>query len=74
VASFTAVPFGQNDDPGSPHAWDQAEALFSRERLKPTGYRKRGSGLPPGLRLQHILECPPHPAPPKTIKMGDNNN
>ncbi len=58
VESFSAVPFGHSDDPASPHSWDQAEALFSRERLKPTGYRKKGSSLPPGLKLQHTLNVP----------------
>ena len=57
VESYSAVPFGQSDDPESPHSWDQAEALFSRERLKPNNYR--GAGQPPAgsLRLQHTLQA-----------------
>ena len=58
VASYTAVPFGQSDNPDSPHARDQAEALFSQERLKSTGYRQAGAPLPATLRLQHTLTMP----------------
>ncbi len=38
VESYSAVPFGQSDDPNSPHYFDQAEQLFSRKKLKPTYY------------------------------------
>ena len=55
VESFSAVPFGQSDHPSSPHVQDQAEALFSRERLKPTGYRNSA-----GLTLQHTLTLLSH--------------
>jgi acyl-homoserine lactone acylase PvdQ len=36
VRSWNATPFGQSDDPASPHYADQAEKLFSQSRLKPT--------------------------------------
>ncbi len=55
VESYSVVPFGQSDDLSSPHAWDQAEALFSLERLKPTGYRRAGAGISRGLRLGAAL-------------------
>ena len=63
VESFSALPYGQSDDPASPHAWDQAEALFSRERLKPTGYRRGGSAPSERLRLQKVLSVPPRLPP-----------
>jgi acyl-homoserine lactone acylase PvdQ len=40
VSSYSATPYGQSDDPDSPHYADQAEKLFSRGRLKPTWYEK----------------------------------
>ena len=57
MESFSAVPYGQSDDPASPHGWDQAEALFSRERLKPTGYRRGGSAQSERLKLQKVLSA-----------------
>jgi acyl-homoserine-lactone acylase len=36
VRSWTYVPIGQSDRPGSPHYRDQAERLFSPRKLKPT--------------------------------------
>jgi len=36
IRSFSAVPYGQSEDPESPHFTDQGERLFSRRRLKPT--------------------------------------
>jgi acyl-homoserine lactone acylase PvdQ len=38
VRSWTALPIGESDRPGSPHYRDQAEKLFSPRRLKPTWY------------------------------------
>lgn len=38
VRSWTATPFGQSDDPASPHYCDQAEQLFSPRKLKPTWF------------------------------------
>jgi acyl-homoserine lactone acylase PvdQ len=38
VESYSVTPFGQSDDPRSPHYADQAERLFSRGELKPTWY------------------------------------
>ena len=61
VESYSAVPFGQSGDPESPHGWDQAEALFSRERLKPNNYRRAGQPVSPSLRLQHTLQAPDSP-------------
>lgn len=40
VSSYSLTPFGQSDDPESPHFADQAEKLFSPARLKPTWYGK----------------------------------
>jgi acyl-homoserine lactone acylase PvdQ len=40
VTSYSATPWGQSDDPASPHWADQAERLFSRGLLKPTWYGK----------------------------------
>jgi acyl-homoserine-lactone acylase len=56
VESYSAVPFGQSGDPESPHSWDQAEALFSRERLKPNRYRRAGQPIARSLKLQHTLQ------------------
>lgn len=39
VRSWSATPFGESDDPGSPHFCDQAAALFSADRLKPTWFQ-----------------------------------
>jgi len=38
VESFSATPYGQSDNPDSPHYTDQAERLFSQSRLKPTWF------------------------------------
>lgn len=38
VRSFSAVPYGQSGDPGSPHYTDQGEQLFARGALKPTWF------------------------------------
>ena len=43
VRSFSATPYGQSNDPRSKHHADQAERLFSRGRLKPTGFGTRPS-------------------------------
>lgn len=39
VRSWSATPFGQSDDPASPHYADQAEKLFSADRLKETWFQ-----------------------------------
>jgi acyl-homoserine lactone acylase PvdQ len=38
VRSWSVAPFGQSDNPASPHYADQAEKLFSPGRLKPTWF------------------------------------
>jgi len=38
IESYSAVPYGQSEDPGSPHYTDQGEKLFSRGLLKPTWF------------------------------------
>ena len=40
VQSWSVTPYGQSDDPASPHFTDQAEKLFSPGKLKPTWFRK----------------------------------
>lgn len=39
VRSWTLTPYGQSDDPASPHYADQAEKLFSRSELKPSCFQ-----------------------------------
>lgn len=39
VRSWTVTPYGQSDDPQSPHFTDQAEQLFSPGKLKPTWFQ-----------------------------------
>jgi acyl-homoserine-lactone acylase len=39
VSSWSMTPFGESDDPTSPHYSDQAEKLFSRDELKPTWFQ-----------------------------------
>ena len=39
VRSWSATPFGQSDEPDSPHYADQAEKLFSAGHLKPTWFQ-----------------------------------
>lgn len=39
VHSWSATPYGESDDPASPHYTDQAEKLFSPGRLKPTWFQ-----------------------------------
>lgn len=38
VRSWSLTPYGQSDDPESPHYCDQAERLFSPGKLKPTWF------------------------------------
>jgi len=59
--SYSAVPYGQSDIPGSPHAWDQAAALFSQSVLKPNNYLPGSAEAPASLRLQHRLAEPEAP-------------
>ncbi len=40
VRSWSLTPFGQSDDPASPHYTDQAEKLFSPGKMKPTWFGK----------------------------------
>lgn len=39
VRSYSATPWGQSDDPDSPHYFDQGEQLFSKSRLKDTWFQ-----------------------------------
>jgi acyl-homoserine lactone acylase PvdQ len=39
VRSWSATPYGESDDPHSPHYADQAERLFSAGRLKDTWFQ-----------------------------------
>jgi acyl-homoserine lactone acylase PvdQ len=39
VRSWSATPYGQSDDPASPHYTDQAEKIFSPGYLKPTWFQ-----------------------------------
>jgi len=39
VRSWSVTPYGQSDDPASPHFADQAERLFGPGRLKPTCFQ-----------------------------------
>lgn len=47
IRSWTLVPLGQSDRPGSPHFRDQAEKVFSPRRMKPTWWS-------PGELAAHI--------------------
>ena len=38
IQSVSVLPWGQSDDPDSPHYMDQGEELFSRRKLKPTWF------------------------------------
>jgi len=40
AVSWSATPWGQSDDPKSPHYSDQAEKLFSNSLLKPTWFNE----------------------------------
>jgi acyl-homoserine-lactone acylase len=40
VRSYSVSPYGQSDDPRSPHYADQAEKLFGPGKLKPTWYAR----------------------------------
>ena len=40
VRSYSAVPFGQSEDPDSPHYTDQGRLLFAEEKLKDSRYRR----------------------------------
>ncbi len=39
--SYSALPWGNSDDPASPHFADQAEKLLSRKALKPAWFEKK---------------------------------
>ena len=54
IRSFSAVPYGQSDVANSPHSWDQADVLFTQNRLKPTRFDS-----PPGdLKKKEVLRLP----------------
>jgi acyl-homoserine-lactone acylase len=57
VESYSAVPFGQSDDPESPHFFDQARELFSKKKLKPTYYNDR-EALEANLEAKTELSTP----------------
>jgi acyl-homoserine-lactone acylase len=40
VRSYSVVPYGQSEDPSSPHYTDQGRLLFSDERLKDTWFAR----------------------------------
>lgn len=54
IAAHSVIPFGQSENPTSPHYADQAEQFFSQERLKPTQF----DISPAKLRLAHTLSRP----------------
>ncbi len=54
VESYSALPWGNSDDPASPHFADQAEKLLSRKALKPTWFEKKQ--LLPHVVSQKTLE------------------
>lgn len=56
VRSFSALPFGESDDPASPHFADQAEKLFSPKALKDTHYRREGELE--RVESRNVLELP----------------
>jgi acyl-homoserine-lactone acylase len=58
VESYTAGPFGQSDQTDSPHRWDQAETLFSKDRLRPTRFDQRKH-----LKEKRVLRLPQNPSP-----------
>lgn len=60
VESFSATPYGQSDDPNSLNSWNQAENLFSKDRLKPNTFQKAGDPLGHDLKLYHNLKIPDH--------------
>jgi acyl-homoserine-lactone acylase len=39
VESYSVTPWGESDDPNSPHYLDQAEKLFGQKKLKPTWFQ-----------------------------------
>lgn len=41
VQSFSILPWGESDDPDSPHFTDQAEKLFSKSQFKSTYFYKK---------------------------------
>ena len=54
IDSYSVVPFGQTDFPGSAHAIDQAGQFYSWAKLKPTQF-----GISPGsLQHQRTLDTP----------------
>lgn len=57
VESYSAVPFGQSDDPDSPHYFDQARELFSKKKLKPTYYNDL-EALKANLESKKELDVP----------------
>jgi acyl-homoserine lactone acylase PvdQ len=57
VESYSAVPFGQSDDPNSPHYFDQARELFSKKKLKPTYYNDL-EALKANLESKKELDVP----------------
>jgi acyl-homoserine lactone acylase PvdQ len=54
IRSFSAVPYGQSDVANSPHSWDQADVLFTQNRLKPT----RFDSPPDDLKKKEVLRLP----------------
>jgi acyl-homoserine-lactone acylase len=56
VASYSATPYGQSNDPTSAHYADQAERLFSRGRLKPTWFRR--TDLLKHVEAKRVLTVP----------------
>lgn len=56
VRSYSVFPFGQSDDPDSPHYTDQAEKLFSKGLLKDTWYQKEE--LMKNVESKRVLTIP----------------
>ena len=55
VRSWSATPYGQSDDPASPHYTDQAEKIFSPGYLKPTWFQP--TELEGNIEATKVLRC-----------------
>jgi len=57
VEAYSVNPWGESDDPKSPHYLDQAEKLLSKKQLKPTWFQRedlmRGNNVESTMTLDH---------------------